>query len=95
MKYVMISIMTLTLLTAVQANAEDQAPTAQQPKTKGVEVVPETATAILQKASALLTGDLTVTMPPAENKDKNGYTVTPQGIKVPKATLGKYDNGVR
>lgn len=78
----------LMLLTNIPVCAEET-------KVKSVEVVPETAVTILQKVNAFFTGDLTWTMPAGKDKYKDDYAVTPQGIKVPRSTLGKYDDGVR
>ena len=68
---------------------------AEESKVKSVEIVPETAVTILQKVNAFFTGDLTWTMPAGKNEYKNSYTVDPLGNKVPRSTLGKYDDGVR
>lgn len=70
------------------ANAEDD-------KTKGVEMVPETAVTILKKANAFFAGNLEWTMPAGKDKYKNDYTVNAMGNKVPAATLKKGDSGVR
>jgi hypothetical protein len=68
---------------------------AEEPKAKSIEIVPETAVTVLQKVNAFFTGDLTWTMPAGKDISKDDYTVTPQGIKVPRSTLKKYDDGVR
>jgi hypothetical protein len=68
---------------------------AEEAKVKSVEVVPETAVAVLNKVNAFFQGDLTWTMPVGKDKCRDDYTVTPQGIRVPRETLGKYDDGVR
>ena len=68
---------------------------AEEAKVKSVEVVPETAVTVLQKVNAFFAGDLTWTMPAGKDKYRDDYTVNPQGIRVPRSTLGKYDDGVR
>ena len=64
-------------------------------KTKGLEIVPDTATAIINKASALITGNLECTMTIDKDKYRDDYTLDPQGRRIPRATLKKYDSGVR
>jgi hypothetical protein len=68
---------------------------AEETKVKSVEVVPETAVVVLQKVNAFFQGDLTWTMPSGKGKYKDDYIVDPQGNKLPRSTLGKYDDGVR
>ena len=68
---------------------------AQDEKVKGLEIVPDTVTAVVDKATALVTGNLQCTMSIDKDKYRNDYITTPQGIRVPRATLGKYDSGVR
>ena len=64
-------------------------------KVKGLEVVTDTASAVVNKTTALLTGNLEVTMPAGKDKYRNDYTYDPQGRRIPRATLGRYDSGVR
>ena len=78
----------LILLSEILAWAEEEKP-------KSVEIVPQTAVTVLQKVNAFFQGDLTWTMPAGKDKYRDDYTVTPQGIRVPKSTLGKYDSGIR
>jgi hypothetical protein len=68
---------------------------AADPKTKGLEVVPDTATAVVNKAEALLTGNLDVTMSTGKDKYRDDYDTDPLGRHIPRATLRKYDSGVR
>lgn len=81
-------VLMLILLSDILICAEDS-------KVKGIDVVPETAVTVLQKVNAFFTGDLTWTMPAGKDKYKNDYTVDPLGKKVPRSTLGKYDDGIR
>ena len=83
------AILTLVLLSAVPAHAEEEQ------KVKGVEVVPDTTVTVLQKINAFFTGNLTWTMPAGDSPYKNDYTVNSLGNRVPRSTLGKYDSGVR
>ncbi len=64
-------------------------------KTKGLEIVPDTLTAIVNKADALITGNLECTMTIDKDKYKDDYTYDPQGRRIPRSTLKKYDSGVR
>lgn len=68
---------------------------AAEEKTKGLEVVTDTASAVVNKASALLTGNLECTMSTGKDKYRDDYAMDPQGRKIPRATLKKYDSGVR
>ncbi|MCX5666219.1 MAG: hypothetical protein NT036_04155 [Candidatus Omnitrophica bacterium] len=68
---------------------------AAEEKTKGLEVVPDTVTAIVNKADALITGNLEVNMEIGKDKYRNDYTLDPQGRRIPRATLKRYDSGVR
>jgi hypothetical protein len=65
------------------------------PKVKGIEIVPDTATSVINKVDALLTGDLTCTMSTGRGKYRDDCDTNPLGIKIPRRTLGKYDDGVR
>ena len=80
------------LILAICMGAEVQA---EETKVKGVDVVPDTAVTILKKVNAFFTGNLEWTMPPGRDKYKDDYTVDPNGRRIPRATLGKYDDGVR
>ena len=62
---------------------------------KGLEIVPDTVETVVNKASALLTGNLKCTMTIDKDKYRDDYITTPQGIRVPSRTLGRYDSGVR
>ena len=64
-------------------------------KAKGLEVVTDTATAVVNKTTALLTGNLECTMTTGKDKYRKDYTFDPQGRRIPRATLGRYDSGVR
>ena len=57
---------------------------AEDTKVKGVEIVPDTATAIVNKANALLTGNLECTMTIGKDKYRNDYDMDPQGRKIPR-----------
>gem|GEM_PF-5931489 len=81
-------------MTACAAGQKDAC--TQGPKTEGlIEVVPDTATAVLNKATALLSGKLEFTMAGGKDKYRDDYTFDPQGRRIPRATLKKYDSGVR
>jgi hypothetical protein len=82
----------LISLSSIPAYAQDSK---EEPKTKSIEIVPETAVTVLKKVNAFFTGDLTWTMPAGKSKYKDDYTLDPQGNKIPSRTLGKYDDGVR
>jgi len=82
------AIFTLMIVVSAAAFAEDT-------KVKGVEVVPDTAVAVLKKVNAFFTGDLTWTMPSGKDIHRDDYTVNPLGQRTPRSTLGKYDDGVR
>ena len=62
---------------------------------KGLDIVTDTTAAVVNKASALITGNLECTMAAGKDKYRNDYTFDPQGRRIPRATLGKYDSGVR
>ena len=64
-------------------------------KVKGLEIVPDTVETVVNKATALLTGNLKCTMTIDKDKYRDDYITTPQGIKMPSKTLGRYDSGVR
>jgi hypothetical protein len=64
-------------------------------KTKGLEIVPDTVTAIVSKVDALITGNLECTMTIDKDKYRDDYTLDPQGRRIPRSTLKKYDSGVR
>lgn len=68
---------------------------AAEEKAKGLEIVPDTATAVVNKVSALVSGNLECTMTIGKDKYKDDYTFDPQGRRIPTATLKKYDSGVR
>ena len=68
---------------------------AEEPKTKCLDVVPDTAVAVIQKTNAFFQGNLTWAMPPGKDKYKKDYAIDALGCKVPSATLGKYDSGNR
>jgi hypothetical protein len=84
----MIAVLISVLLSAIMVHAEDQ-------KVKNLDVVPDTAVTILQKVNAFFAGNLTWTMPAGKDIYRDDYTVDPLGRKIPKSTLGKYDDGVR
>jgi hypothetical protein len=58
-------------------------------KAKGLEVVTEAATSVIDKADALLTGDLKITMSTEKEKakKKKDYTLDALGVMVPKETM--------
>ena len=64
-------------------------------KTKGLDIVPDTVNAIVSKADALITGNLECTMTIGRDKYRDDYTLDPQGRRIPRSTLKKYDSGVR
>ena len=68
---------------------------AEEAKVKGVDVVPETAVTVLKKVNAFFNGDLTWTMPAGKDKYRDDYTTDVTGKRIPRSTLGKYDDGVR
>ncbi|MDO8535817.1 MAG: hypothetical protein Q7S30_02240 [Candidatus Omnitrophota bacterium] len=68
---------------------------AAEEKVAGLEVVTDTATAVVNKTTALLTGKLECTMATGRDKYRNDYTFDPQGRRIPRATLGRFDSGVR
>ena len=68
---------------------------AEDEKTKGLDVVPDTAVTVLKKLNAFFTGNLEWTMPTGKDIYKDDYTLDPQGRRIPRATLGKYDSGIR
>ena len=88
MKHISMAIFAIMLGMSMSAFAEDA-------KVKGVEVVPDTAVAVLKKVNAFFTGDLTWTMPAGKDKYRDDFTTNPLGQKTPRSTLGKYDDGVR
>ena len=67
----------------------------EEPKTKGLDVVSDTAVAIIRKTNAFFQGNLDWTMPQEKDIYKNNYTVDALGRRVPRSTLGKYDSGNR
>ena len=64
-------------------------------KVKGLEIVPDTVTALVNKADALITGNLECTMTIDKDKYRDDYALDPQGRRIPRSTLKKYDSGVR
>ncbi len=64
---------------------------ADEKKVQGVDLVTDTAAAVVTKAFAILSGDLEVTMKPEEDKakKKENYTENALGEMVPKATVTK------
>jgi len=68
---------------------------AAEEKAKGLEIVPDTATSIVNKVEALITGNLEVNMKVGKDKYRDDYTFDPQGRRIPRSTLKKYDSGVR
>ena len=84
----MIAVLAVIICTCTLLYAADE-------KVKGLEVVTDTASAVVNKASALLTGNLECTMTTDKDKYRNDYTFDPQGRRIPRATLGRYDSGVR
>jgi len=64
-------------------------------KVKGLDLVTDTATAVVNKTTALLTGKLECTMATGKDKYRKDYTFDPQGRRIPRATLGRFDSGVR
>lgn len=68
---------------------------AEEAKVKGVDVVPDTAVTVLKKVNAFFTGDLTWTMPAGKDRYRDDYATDVTGRRIPRSTLGKYDDGVR
>ena len=68
---------------------------AEDEKTKGLDVVTDTAIAVIHKADAFFQGHLVWTMSPEKDKYRKDYTIDSLGQKVPRSTLGKYDSGNR
>ncbi len=62
---------------------------ADEKKVKGIEVVPETVTAVVDKTNALLSGKLEFTMTEDRSKYNKKYTVNALGNKVPASTVTK------
>lgn len=90
MVYKKILIIALVFLAGASCFAAEE-----KVKTQGLEMVPDTATAVVNKATALITGDLECTMTIGKDKYRDDYTLDPQGRRIPRATLKKYDSGVR
>lgn len=88
MRYVNIAVFSIVVWTCSMLYAGEE-------KTEGLEVVPDTAVAVLRKVNAFFTGNLEWTMPSGKDIYKDDYTFDPQGRRIPRATLGKYDSGVR
>jgi len=68
---------------------------AQDDKTKGLDVVSDTAVSIIRKTNAFFQGNLEWTMPTDKNNYKKDYTIDTLGARVPRSTIGKYDSGNR
>ena len=68
---------------------------AEEEKAKGLDVVTDTALAIIHKTDAFFQGHLAWTMEPGKDKYCNDYTVDALGRRIPRSTLGKYDSGIR
>lgn len=88
LRYLIVLILALTIETSISVYAEEA-------KVKGIDVVPNTAVTVLKKVNAFFTGDLTWTMPPGKDKYRDDYIIDPLGRRIPRSTLGKYDDGVR
>jgi len=88
MRSLIVLILVLIVVSCISVYAEEV-------KTKGVELVPDTAVTVLKKLNAFFAGDLVWTMPPGNDKYKDDYVLDPLGRRIPRSTLGKYDNGVR
>ena len=100
MRYIGIAVFILMLgicpaLYAEEAEETKETEKAKEVETKGLEMVPETVMAVVNKADALLTGNLKCTMTIDKDKYRDDYTFDPQGRRIPRATLGRYDSGVR
>ena len=67
----------------------------EEPKAKGLDVVTDTAIALIHKTNAFFQGNLAWTMTPEKDKYERDYTIDALGRKVPRSTLGKYDSGNR
>ena len=65
----------------------------EEQKTKGLDIVTDTAIAIIQKANAFFQGHLDWTMQPDASPYKKEYTIDALGRRIPSSTLGKYDSG--
>ena len=68
---------------------------AEENKTKGLDIVTDTAVTVIKKTDAFFQGNLEWQMKPGADKYKKDYTVDALGRKIPRATLGKYDSGER
>ena len=67
----------------------------EEQKTKGLDVVTDTAISLIHKTNAYFQGNLDWTMPEGKDKYEKDYTVNALGQKIPRSTLGKYDSGNR
>lgn len=79
----------LLVVTALHAQTyADDAPQAQEPKVKSLDIVSDTAVTVIRKTSAFFNGNLDITMSSDADKYKyrNEYSVDAIGRKVPKAT---------
>ena len=88
MRYLIVLILASMIGSGISVCAEEV-------RVKGVDVVPDTAVAVLRKVNAFFAGDLTWTMSPDKDRYRDDYTVDPLGRRIPRSTLGKYDDGVR
>lgn len=68
---------------------------AEEAKTKGLDVVTDTAVTIIKKTNAFFQGNLEWTMPAGTNNYRNDYTINALGGRTPSKTLGRYDSGQR
>lgn len=85
----LIILMAFTLILGMCASglAEEEC------KTKGLDIVTDTALVIIHKANAFFQGHLVWTMEPDTGTYKKDYTVDALGRRIPRSTLGKYDSG--
>jgi len=91
---VVIIIAVIVMTVSICAADDDQSSQAQQPtaqKAQGLDMVSDTVASVFDKANALLSGNLEVTM--SKEKDKaaaqNNFERNAMGQKVPKATAVK------
>jgi hypothetical protein len=89
MKYMITTLAVILAACALACAGEEK------PKTKGLEIVTDTATSVVNKAAAMLEGDLEIKQEIGRDKFRNDYDMDPLGRKIPRGTLKKYDSGVR
>ena len=80
-----------TTLCSAPSFAEEEKTPESQPKVQGLDLVTDSAAALISKGFAMLSGNLEVTVSTDTDriKNKNNYTENVLGEKVPKATAVK------